>query len=120
MIIKLTESKLFTKDPAIRFSNQYNVPLNLWKELWKRYKLLGYDVPELCEVFLIKTGNKINNEAMGDWLFKGEIYMMTNDKVKMGVQAVTSEFFGELEQRVLNEILHHVKYSNVKKPRNMA
>ncbi|HNC32099.1 MAG TPA: hypothetical protein PKX08_18945 [Cyclobacteriaceae bacterium] len=110
MIIKINESKLFTVDPAIRFAIQYGVPQTLWKELWRRYKLLDYSIPELCEVYHIKVGKQIKRRKMDEWIFRGEVYMKTHDKIKMGVQAVNSSFFGELEQRVLNEVFRHTKY----------
>lgn len=120
MIIKLTESKLFTKDPAIRFAEEYHISQDIWKELWRRYKLLDYSIPELCEIYYIKVGKPIKRRVMDEWMFRGQVYMMTHDKVKMGVQAVNSNFFGDLEQRVLNEVLHHLKYSNTSSSRIMA
>jgi hypothetical protein len=120
MIIKICESDLFTKDPAIRFAEQYQVSSEIYKELWRRHKLLDYTVPELCEVYYIKIGKPIKRRKMEEWMFRGEVYMKTYDVMKRGVEAVNSEFFGDLEQRVVNEILRHIKYDNTKDTRSLA
>lgn len=114
MIIRLTQSKLFTEDPASRFASQYGVSEDIWRELWRRCKLLGYSVPELCEVFYIKVGRPINRRKMEEWIFKGEVFMKVHDAMQKGVESVSSEFFGELEPRVLNELLRNIKYQHYK------
>ncbi len=120
MIIKLTSSKLFTQDPARRFAREYRITEDIWRDLWRRYNLLDYSIPELCEVFYIKVGRPIKRQKMNNWIFKGKIYTLTRDKLKVGIQAVNSTFFGELEERVIKEALRHLRVGDIKKPRMLA
>lgn len=120
MIINITKSKLFTTDPTIRFARQYKVPHDLWKEIWRRHKLLDYSISEMCEIYQIKSGKKIKRRKMDEWVFRSEVYTLTNGILNKGVQAVNSNFFGDLENRVVNEVLRHIKYGDAKDTRNMA
>ncbi len=120
MIIKLKESKLFTKDPAIRFADEYRISPEIYKELWRRYKLLEYSIPELCEVFYIKVGRPMKRKNMDEWMFRGNIYMLTYDKMKIGVEIVNSSFFGEYEQRVMKELLKHMKSGETRSVKTLA
>ncbi len=109
MIIKLRESQLFTTDPAQRFADTYRVSEDIYRELWKRYNLLEYSIAELCEVYYIKVGRPINKRTMSEWMFRGKVYSKVSGKIKMGAQAVNSNVFEELEQRVIKELLKHLK-----------
>ena len=108
MIIKVNQSQLFTTDPALRFADTYKVSEDIYRELWRRYRLLEYSIPELCEIFYIKVGHLINSRAMSEWMFRGKIYSKVIDKISKGAQAIDSEIFEELEQRVLNELFKHM------------
>lgn len=120
MIIQLNQSKLFTTDPAKRFAWEHKVSEDIWRELWRRHKLLEYDTSELCELFYIKVGCSISRRVMNRWIFRGEIYMKARPMMDKGVQAVNSAFFGDLEQRVINEIMKHLKTGDSKNTRIMA
>ena len=111
MIIAIQKSELFTVDPDIRFCRKYKVPQGTWRELWKRYKLLQYTNDELSEYFLIKTKRNISNQNIKRWLLRTEIYLRIEPIAKMGCEIVLSEYFGDLEWVVIEEITKNIKSS---------
>jgi len=111
MIIRITKSILFTTDPDIRFASEHHVPLGLWRELWKKYKLQEYEVKDLCDLYHAKTGNRISRRALQRWIRRTEIYSRTKPAIERGVESVTSDFFGNLEWMVLKELFRNMKVS---------
>ena len=109
MIIRLDKSKLFTEDPALRFAKAYDLDGQIWRELWRRYKLLEYTVPELCEYTLIKTGKVIHKKAMYRWIARGEIYVRAIPAIKRGATTVSTSFFEPYEEEVIREITKNMK-----------
>lgn len=120
MIIKLTESKLFTIEPAVRFGDEYKVSPKIWYDLWRRFNELEYTIPELCEFYYIKVGTPIKRRKMEDWIFKAQAYDIARSKMKLGAKVVNSEIFGDLEQRLVNELFKHVKSGDTKNVRVLA
>jgi hypothetical protein len=120
MLIHLHKSKLFTVDPAIRFSNEYGVPEQLWREMWRKHKLLDFTNKELREYFQMKSGTRINSRKVSRWIFRSEIYSMARPMMKEGVRTVNSNFFRQHEQKVINEVVRHIKYGVTKDSRIMA
>jgi hypothetical protein len=114
MIIDLSKSKLFTVHPDDRFAREYQVPKGVWTELWKRYKLMGYDVPELCEYFLIKTKIRASHRNINRWIVRTELYNIGSPVLKMGATKVNSEIFGFFEEIVLYEFTKHLRFSGTK------
>lgn len=108
-MLKLHQSKLFTVDTAIRFAEEYKVNKKLWNEIWKRY-LCEYDTESLCGYFMYKTGKRIRPKVMKQWLTKTEIYCRANHVMLMGVRVVQSEYFGQYEAFVIEEVLRNMKY----------
>ncbi len=111
MILHLTKSKLFTVDPAIRFSREYGVKPRLWNELWKRYGLYEHDIPALCGYFEYKTGRKPNPKSIARWIFLTEIYCRANHVLRMGVRVVDSKYFGTFENELVREISKNMRFS---------
>jgi hypothetical protein len=114
MIIKLSASKIFTQHPAERFAEQHEVPPALWTEMWRRHTLLEYTMRDLADYFEIKTGKKIETQYIRKWLFRTKVYVRANEAVKMGAQAVTSEYFGDLEGELVQYLLRNAPV--LKKP----
>jgi len=103
MIIKVN-TKLFTIEPDVRFSREQNVPRGFWLDLWRRHKMLEYTVTELCEYFKLKTGRPASWSTIDRWILKTEMFNKVNPFVKKGVTSVNTEIFGDLEQKVINEL----------------
>ena len=114
MLIYLNKSKLFTEDPAMRFAREYMTTEQMWNELWRRYKVLEYTVPELCEYMQIKTGSRFNERTMRRWVTRSELYHRAHPFVSRGVHTATTELFGEFEQDVINELMKHMKNDGAK------
>lgn len=119
MIIYINKSKLFTVDPAKRFGKEFNVDPLIWNEVWRRYKLLEYSVPELREYIYIKTGRKTNDKTINRWITRAEIYSKAKPALKMGVETVVSSFFNELEKQVIDELSKNIRFSGKKDSRNI-
>ncbi len=108
MLINLEQSKLFTVDPANRFATIYKVKPQLWKELWRRYAL-GYDIDGLCGYLLYKTDIRFERETMRRWLFRAEVFFKAETVTRLGVRCVQSEYFGGLEQEVIDELTRSMR-----------
>jgi len=119
MIIDLTKSKLFTSEPHIRFAREYNVHNDIWLELWKRYKLMGYTLCDMRDFYHIKTGNHIKNRNLKRWILRTEIYTMVYPALREGAQFATTEIFGEYEQYVIDEVIAYLKVNGTAKNRIM-
>lgn len=119
MIIHLNKSKIFTVEPAKRFAKEFNVPDKVWLEIWLRYKLQDYTIPELIEYTHIRTGRKPSYNSIDRWITRTEIYSRSIDAVKMGVTTVVSSFFGKYEQDVINEITRNMMFSGKQSSRSM-
>ncbi len=111
MIIKLTESTLFTVDPAIRFAREYDVSPMVWNELWKRYGLYEYDMAGLCGYFQYSTGKKPNAKSIKRWILRTELYCRANHVMRMGVRVVDSSYFGVFEEGLIKELTRNMRYS---------
>jgi hypothetical protein len=111
---------MFTVDPAERFAQEYDVKDDVWHELWRRYKLLAYTVPELCEYMEIKQKKKIGRKFMHRWITRNEIYIRAIPIVKKGVQTVDTVYFRELEKDVIDEITRNMRYRVSRSSRLMA
>ncbi len=111
MIILITKSELFTIDPDLRFARQYGVSKGVWKELWRRNKLLGYTNKELREYFLLKTGKQIAHKSMNRWIMRTEIYSKTKPVLDMGCESLNSNYFEKLEWFVIKELLKNLQSS---------
>ncbi len=120
MIIKLTESKLFTAEPAKRFAREFNVPEGVWIECWLKYKLLDLRIDELCDYVYIKTGRNPNKSSIKRWIIRTEVYSQAREAFKMGATTVVSSFFKEHEQYVVNELLRNMKSSGKHIPRSIV
>lgn len=115
MIIKLEQSLIFTRPPHERFA--LKTGHDIWQELWKRHKLLGYNTQELCELYRLKTGTNTTPQSIKRWVWKTEVYSMVQPVMQEGVRVVQSEFFREYESRVIKELMKNLKSSVNKEPR---
>lgn len=120
MIIHITKSKLFTLDPAIRFSNRYRVKKKVFHELYRRYGLEQYDMDGLCGYFQYKTGRKPDKDVIKLWLMKTEIYGKAQHALRMGVRVVDSQFFGEYEEFVIKETTRHLRNGEAQNNRTLV
>lgn len=119
MIINIRNSILFTVDPDIRFSKQYGNQPGTLKDIYRRYKILGYTIPELCDFYEMKTGNKSTQKSMKRWIWRTEIYIIALPAINSGAQVVTSAFFKKHEWRVIKEITKNLKSSVRKKTKTL-
>ena len=117
MIINLHKSKLFTDSPESRFAKQYGYPPQLWRELWKRHALMDYSLTDLCDYYEVKTKHTISSQAMQRWLWRTYVYMKAQGVMKMGVEIVSSEFFGVYEWDVVKELTKNIRSSVHKSPK---
>lgn len=109
MIINLSKSNLFTLDPDLRFSLQYETPRGLWNLIFNRYKYLELEVPDLIQLYQIKTGKEIDYFAMRRWVWRTEVYRVAEPFVKKGAQTVISDIFGKYENDIIKELTKHIK-----------
>jgi hypothetical protein len=109
MIIDLTQSRIFTCDPATRFAKEYQLPKGTWTELWRRYKLLEYTNGDLRDYMFLKYARNLSHPTMYRWLAKAEIYHIVNPLMKEGVKHVNTVIFGDLEEFVMNELVKSIK-----------
>lgn len=119
MIINITKSILFTVDPDVRFARQYGNQEGTLKDIYRRYKILGYTVPELCDFYEMKTGKKSTQKSIKRWIWRTEIYIMALPAINSGAENVTSSFFKQHEWKVIKEILKNVKSSVHKKTKTL-
>lgn len=117
MIITIIKSKLFTIDPKHRFAKEYDCDPFIWEQLWRRYKLLEYDIDGLCGYFVIKTGKKPTPTSIRRWILRAELYHRAQFALQKGIQAVDSSFFGEFEDDVIKEATRHMKFGESKDSR---
>jgi hypothetical protein len=110
---------LFTEDTAVRFGRQYHVKKRIWNEIWKR-ALDGYDDEALAGYFIYKTGKFISAISIRRWIIKTEIYCRANHIMLMGVRVCQSEYFGDYEKYVLEEVLKNMRFSGTQGSRIMV
>ncbi len=109
MIIDITRSKIFKVEPSLRFSREYGLPQDVWKEVWRRYKFLDYSNGDLRDYIFIKYARNLNFNSMKRWIYRGEVYMISSPLVKKGVIHVNSAIFGDYEEYVMNELTKPLK-----------
>lgn len=109
MILNLEESKLFTQHPDVRFAKHYKVPEGLWTEMWRRYRILEYEIRDLQDFFYVKTANEISYHMVKTWIWRTQVYMRAHEAMKHGARAVSSEWFGDLEHDLLVQLLKNAK-----------
>lgn len=109
MLIDLSKSKLFTTDPSLRFSKEYAVPIETWKELWRRYKLLEYSNGDLRDYLFVKHARSLSYNSMERWLRCGEIYMLSRPVLDKGAKLVNSVIFGTFEQHVIDALTKQLR-----------
>lgn len=115
MILNLTESKIFTDHPDGRFAKKYSVQEGLWTEMWRRYSILEYEMKDLQDFFYVKTARTITNDNLNTWIWRTRVYIRAHEAMKHGARAVSSEWFGELEHRLLVQITKNIKAKKIKK-----
>lgn len=120
MLIKIKNSRLFTVNPSKRFAEEYNVPEELWIELWKRYKLLDYTIADLADYYHVKTNRLIKRRYIKRWIFLAEIYILTKPARDMKAEVINTALFGSLEQKVIDEITRHLRSGSTPNSRLMA
>lgn len=106
MIINLRQSTLFTSDPRDRFDEKYGV--KIWADIWKRYKNLDYTTQDICDLYLIRTGERIKPQTIRRWLWRTEVYFKAKTVLDGGASCVRSSFFGSLEDEVVRELLKNI------------
>lgn len=119
MIINISNSKLFTVDPAERFAKECGHSEELWREIWRRHKLLAYTIEELCDYYHIKTKKEVRPKSLQRWLWRTEIYHMAYPALKRGARTVVSDYFGEHEWDVIRELTKNLKSSDRKNVRTL-
>lgn len=120
MLVKLKSSKLFSVRPSRRFADEYKIPEDVWNEIWRRYKMLDYTIPDLADYFEVKAGRKIKRRHIKRWLFLAEVYLKTKGAREMGAEVINTSMFGSIESRVIEEVTRHLKSGNTKKSRIMV
>ncbi len=88
-------SRLFKEDPAKRFSAHSKCSPDIWRQVWHRYKLLGYTKDEAREYLSMILKVQIEPYSFNRWVERTEIYLIAQMALKEGVQQVNSNFFGK-------------------------
>jgi hypothetical protein len=118
-MIILLHSKLFTKDPSIRFGETYKVPHDMLRKMWGKHELNGWNNTDLAEYFHIKTGKKPGKNVVGRWVRLIQIYMLARPYVERGQRAVQSEVFGPHERYIIQEITKNMRFGGKQSSRTM-
>jgi len=111
MIILIQKSELFKVDPDVRFAREYSVDKGLWKEMWRRHKLLEYSIKDICDYYEVKTKRQISRQNIKRWVLRTEIYSRVKPVADMGCESLNSNYFGDLEWFVIKELLKNIKTS---------
>lgn len=109
MILNIRKSKIFTVDPAMRFAKEYGLPREVWNEIWRRYKHLEYSNGDIRDYLFLKYARSISYPAMGRWITRGEVYLITKPLIEKGVVHVNSVIFKDYEEYVMNELVKPLK-----------
>jgi hypothetical protein len=119
MIINLKQSVLFTVHPDVRFSKEYGIEQGLWREMYRRYKILDYTLVDLGDFYHVKTGKQVTKQTLLRWIWRTDVYYRANAVMEEGVEVVQSEFFGIFEYEVIKELLKNIKTSATQNSRTV-
>lgn len=119
MIINITKSRIFTVDPATRFSSEYGLSNKVWYEIWRRYKLLDYTNEELRDYIFVKYIRNLDYKTMYRWINRAEVYTIANPLIKKGVVHVNSSIFNIYEEYVINELTRPLKNGAIAQPKSI-
>ena len=111
MIIDLSKSHLFTRDPGNRLSSKYDLPNGLWSLIYRRYKILDYSIDEICDLYELKTKKTMGKKNMRRWVWRTEVYEKAQFALKEGAHVVNSNYFGDMEWSVVKELTKNIKKS---------
>jgi len=103
MIIRLSHA-MFDVNPDIRFSGRRGVSQGLLFELYRRQKVLSYDLQDLKELYFIRTKKVIDRKNLWTWLKMLEVYERAQEAKNMGALEVTEEWFGDNIEFILKRI----------------
>lgn len=95
---------LFTKDPAIRFSVYFKCKESIWREVWKKYKILGFTEKEANAYLTIKINKEIEARRFKRWINRTEVYILAQNAVKSGAKEVNIKYFAPYDEFVRKEI----------------
>jgi hypothetical protein len=109
MIIRLSQSALFTEDPSTRFAKEYGVDESVWSEMWRRKLALEYTDEDLCDYLHIKMGRRPSIKTIQRWAWRVEVYNRARIALEKGAECVVSDFFEDNEMEVIRELTKHVK-----------
>jgi len=108
MIILLANSDLFTRDPDRRFSEAQGVRPGVWRDLYRRRKLMGYSVQDIRDFYLVKCGKTISRQAVHDWLWRTDVYAKARPLIAKGARSVASSYFGEHEPTLVKQLTRNL------------
>ena len=108
MIVLLDNSELFTVSPDVRFSRAQGVRPGVFKDLFTRHKLHGLRPFEMRRAFEASCGKRMSRQAMLDWIWRAEVFMLAKPLLDKGTRAVQSSFFGEHEPRLVKELTRNM------------
>lgn len=98
-------------EPDMRFALEHDIAPGLWKEMWKRHKLLQYTPKELAEYFEFKTKSSCDTKKIHRWILRTEVYSIANPILKKGAIHVNTIVFGKFEQFVIDELTKQMRFS---------
>ena len=108
MLIYLS-STLFRTNPAVRFATRYGVPEKVWTEAWRRYVFLDYTKSDIRDFIWMKTSMRLTLQSIDRWIFRSIIYSKARPAIEKGARVVKSDYFGEYEMRLVEELAKDVK-----------
>lgn len=106
--------KFFHLDPYKAFAKQHAVGRDIWVKLYHTgYLWRQYSIPEMVEYVQITTKGKlkISSKTITRWIQRTEVYNKAQNALKLGVEVVTPEYFGDNADYVIKRA-NVVKYNN--------
>lgn len=108
MYIKI-QRRLFQQDPAIRFSRVFGHPQQVWRDVWKRYKILDYSEEEAREYLMLLIKRNIKRNQFKLWIKRTEAYNRAQIAIRKGAKEVKSDYFGPVKGFVERELNRNYK-----------
>lgn len=103
MLISLNR-RLFKEDPVYRFSRSFKCHPDIWRNVWRKHKILDYTEDEAYEYLVFILRINIRKERFKRWVKRTEAYNKAQLALNKGAKEVTKDYFGNIQEFVIREI----------------
>ncbi len=100
---------IFTDDPAIRFGRTFGTSPDVWRETWRRLRMLDYSNEEAYEYLMFALRRRMRREQFNRWLARTEVYNLAQVALRKGAREVHPYYFGRHTDFVLRELAKNSK-----------